>query len=700
MSELHAKDITELVSAYHGWQSNPEILRLAREDERIRTAAYRLKELLSPSSPPEADTQETEQQDTDARRAKIIQWAGNIYDRYPPGASESQEFVKSHEQELRDLVRDPEGLSIAATVWQGRLPPEQITKATVRRGKSKPQTLIERASLLWVEEMKRDWQSVTEDQLTRYVTESVHNPTCPNVFDRLLKAYFEGPEIPDERIRSYATFASSAIGLANNPNALRKALEIAYFQNNAILPARSQYQIDIFSARFLSLADEQANDLSRVWNADIVLSNLADLAGIPRHILENCWDGITTLPQYKTIQKTKLEEAISYGMSRDAYAARIDLMSRVTGIDRQYWDPEQYEEIKHKWPYYILFDNNDPLKQKFFEGAGYKILPSKTRRHLEDKARERTPSAQPHTISLLRPGGYMVSICFPDNSSFHNRQDVIALVDEDMKQNDHVPKKQVVSTMVPVVDGYIIFERRKIDYFYYLYEQDRTTIHDIVSLEKFGFPRPVLAESHSLAQASREKSDHIAQSRSRFLDHRGIVFRVTEEVLRDRGFEYVIFRKDPDDNRQIVVTIAAAGALYDLKLDEYMCFDPEGKKTNDAQTLDSIMYWLLNMVDPFLTAPAPEQTDDRRVTDGTPERPVITRVGHFRRIGEKQPSETAIQNFIEIEGFDFHTAVARWRASNPGYDGNITYVKPTYAPGREYANPVEVENITMLPFAV
>lgn len=131
-----------------------------------------------------------------------------------------------------------------------------------------------------------------------------------------------------------------------------------------------------------------------------------------------------------------------------------------------------------------------------------------------------------------------------------------------------------------------------------------------------------------------------------------------------------------------------------------MCFDPEGKKTNDAQTLDSIMYWLLNMVDPFLTAPAPEHTDDRRVTDGTPERPVITRVGHFRRIGKKQPSETAIQNFIEIEGFDFHTAVARWRASNPGYDGNITYVKPTYAPGREYAGPVEVENNTMLPFAV
>ena len=210
--------------------------------------------------------------------------------------------------------------------------------------------------------IKEDWQDVKPEQLAKLVNVYTNSNGPSQDFAKdLLTNYFKGPRSRNQRIGAYYNFVSGVLDLAGDKEAFIEGMKIALHATD-ILPKNPSL---IEQAVVLSLPyGEEEEDFNKLIIAKYIIIQVSRRLQVFSVYHKENGDFMATNEKAKsewTRKKERVRKKIGVAEARE-------FNNRVIGffkISEQPLSEEIKQGFKDVWPHSVVFNETDPLNQKF-----------------------------------------------------------------------------------------------------------------------------------------------------------------------------------------------------------------------------------------------------------------------------------------------------------------------------------------------
>ncbi len=639
--------------------------RIVRAAEQTPQATVTSDEIAVPMDHREAIDQNPS---TETANQETIRWAYSVIDGYRAAIPEKgTRKVKTEaanayvREQLVEVIHDPNKLETAFGIWKAN----SDESSFYRSAKEKLPSVV-----------GRHWDEISPKILGETVTKYARNGYVAQEFEEYLKGYFEGPKTTEDRVEAYYRYCDAALDLANDPESVRKAVEIGNFETD-IMSRRGEMFQDVMLINFMGVYDPPLRQKASTA-VKLVMTSLTRLVGFDRdEVMRKHLTAIEAMqgdPKFNHKRRHIQRLSVKGNMVgfKELYGEEIPTMGKVFGnstglptdIYRQIMhgntDLEAVEDLAGGQEEWL----RDPLGKKVYD----KVLGrSSMAAHKIYIAGEINASGEDVVFLTRQVDGVMLEVGIP--ASLAGSRDAILEACSASTENIAMVKDEGLP-FVPVegfhYDNKLIYATyRKID------EAENTNRHPLEMLNNIGFPD---VASEDLEADNAALATQIVNEQRRFLNTRGFSIPLTHPALADRGYQNFTFKKNPDDNRVTDLTIKVRNTEIKVRLDQDFRFDLEGMEC-DVPQRESIHNIILTVLYPALCGLSAKDHDGNE-TDLS--RIFQTRVGYIGYLGSgRNFTDKKAEEFFSVEGRDLSTVSEQRKSIDPtGQSRNSSYWAP------------------------
>lgn len=564
---------------------------------------------------------------------------------------------------VAELLSHPDKIDAAGSVWVSISSP--IYAAASREVK---------------QQASEKWNSFNTEQLGQAVKVYAHSQLASELAGNIIKGYYEGPKTRHEKVDAHYRFVEALLDLLEDNQALEQGVRIINFES-PILPRGSDFHMDFSFAR-TSIDDDSL--LQKAHIADNVAIQLCVLTSLDdRQVMTNSrrfnLDMISdTQSRYFKRAMQNLNRQIR-NLGRDE-VERKGVILRLVDERRDslvFDSQEMAQRALSEWPLNLLFDQNDPLRQKFTQRAAAKIEAEKFRRQITTiLTNEGIQHSVFHSLRLPDLILEFLAAGIIDQATVNTFARRVLLNSNINQISNQMNARQTGLTSI----AWNTDRLGETGFFYWF--RPTTSMeeewHPIATLQEFGFPVPVLPAGRDLREENRSLNSELINKQHRYLNRRG--FRTPlgrMRAFRNLGYQYIDFAQD-EDLTSIRTAIVIGNQRFPLKLDRYFNISLEGRRLGNPLLEQSLHYLLQSLLLPILCEEVAGDIRQRVTVEDPASREVLSRIGYLMWLEEgKNYTKQAVINCARDTGRDLEVLqTIRWQQRPDRINRFTTYVSP------------------------
>lgn len=611
---------------------------------------------------------------------KTVVWATQKqakFEQLQKDSTQKRKITGFVESLANELLSDPRQLNGAARVWKA---------STVA---SEPgRTCLYGVLKKEISRKLRRAEALPDGLVSELVRAYTYGDEVAELSQAALKAYFHDRGKAGN-VDTLYNFALAVFDLIDDPLAFEKGLLIANFEDEGILQRGSNLYTDFLIGRN-SLDDDNVLRKMRRFGIcfDALVLTSVDTDAVARRNI-----AFDSNPKLKEKSYRYLQHVASK-LSFEEVNRRLHLLNATQdSLEPMMITREDRQRLLSEWPISVVYDDTDPLSQKYRQVAESKVSSMLYRNQVVKSMAEEGVTSFTF-LSIPLPEGAVVEVCIGGEMDQERRAALVRKITREGVAFFHERQSEKEDFSGGVMTGekgilgnnsYRLWLRHAI-----FPERQR---HPLSGLEAVGLPAPKLEGDESLGEAVSRLHHDLLTGHIRFINRRGFSIPIPSQELRKLGYQTITFRGT--DRYRILVKVAVNNVIYPIKLDPNFSLDLEGKKPLSPVLDQTFSYLVYSLLKPIICE-ARDHSGVSGLEAGNLD--VVSRVGHFRELTMPgfHYSTTAIGNCFREQGKDLVAEQGRLQ-NRPGQQTNnpFTYVRELIETGEDL--PPQEFRISVIP---